>query len=405
MAKQTIRKNTPVMLDGQSLQIGMIFDLIQKVDLSDLANRITKDEVSSLVSTYYTIQDQRIRTGNQLSRFQAQDKPAEAIEQMFSFFESMEERIKNLMEIWVTRTDNPVANWLYSICGIGPVLTAGWIANIDITRCRSSGAIMRYIGMEPTVKWHTDADKIRIVINDVLDKQSKKKIDYDVIVEVCSTIGHSLPLTENFLTNVKKYEDYSKVKRDDLISAIKLCPFNQDMRKLAWKTWQSFMKVQNSSKDTYGKLIAQRKAWENEKNERLEYKELAEEGAKRVGSSTDAFKYYSEGKLPPAHILMRSGRFCIKIFVSHLHAMLYWHHYNALPPRPYAMAILNHKSYIKIPNVDILNFPDELYYSTGTSNGETYAVNDYASTENYHVDREFDDINASEEDLRRYTGH
>ena len=43
------------------------------------------------------------------------------------------------------------------------------------------------------------------------------------------------------------------------------------------ETWRKFLlKVSNNPKDFYGKIYQQRKAYELDKNERLEYKEQAD---------------------------------------------------------------------------------------------------------------------------------
>ena len=43
----------------------------------------------------------------------------------------------------------------------------------------------------------------------------------------------------------------------------------------------------------------------------------------KIGKTTDAYKAYSVGKLPPAHIHARAKRYAVKMFISHLHEIWY----------------------------------------------------------------------------------
>ena len=88
------------------------------------------------------------------------------------------------------------------------------------------------------------------------------------------------------------------------------------------------------------------------KNENLEYKEQAEKKLEKfnIGKNTEAYKWYSQGKLPPAHIQARAKRYAVKIFLSHLFSVWYELDRGKLPPKPYAIAILNHAHEIPIPN-------------------------------------------------------
>lgn len=118
-----------------------------------------------------------------------------------------------------------------------------------------------------------------------------------------------------------------------------------------WKISQSFVKVSNNPNDIYGKIYQQRKAYETLKNDNFEYKEQALECAKKVGKTTEAYKYYSIGKLPPAHIQARAERKAVQIFLSHLHKVMYMNEYGKEPPKPFAIDILKHAHEIPCPNL------------------------------------------------------
>ena len=107
------------------------------------------------------------------------------------------------------------------------------------------------------------------------------------------------------------------------------------------------MKVSSNKNDTYGQFYLQRKEQEILKNENLEFKEQADAGAKRVGKTTDAYKAYSVGKLPPAHVHARAKRYAVKLFLAHWHEVAYREHFKCEPPLPYPIAHQGHAHHIK----------------------------------------------------------
>ena len=72
--------------------------------------------------------------------------------------------------------------------------------------------------------------------------------------------------------------------------------------------------------------------------------------AKEYGKETEAFKAYSVGKLPKAHIQARAERYAVKIFLSHWHTVAYCEAHGKLPPKPYVLSILGHADMIQVPN-------------------------------------------------------
>ncbi|MHB8069867.1 MAG: hypothetical protein ACYDIC_18395, partial [Desulfobaccales bacterium] len=80
----------------------------------------------------------------------------------------------------------------------------------------------------------------------------------------------------------------------------------------------------------------------------LEFRDQAVEKLKKfnIGKNTEAYKYYSIGKLPPGHIHARAKRYAVKIFLSHYHARAYELEFGEKPPAPYPLAIMGHAHYI-----------------------------------------------------------
>ena len=218
------------------------------------------------------------------------DEPHETLTHFQTQFADLENDIKKALDVYTS--NSTVGKWCKSIIGIGAVLSAGLLAHIDIEKAPTAGHIWAYAGLDPTKEW----------------KKGEKR------------------------------------------------PFNAKLKVLCWKIGQSFVKTSNNDKDIYGHIYKERKLYEQQKNENGEYAEQAKIKLEKckIGKTTEAYKYYIQGKLPPAHIQQRAERYAVKIFLSHLHYVMYKEHFGVEPPKPFAIAILGHAHEIEVPNLDIL---------------------------------------------------
>ena len=228
-----------------------------------------------------------------------------------------------------TWTDtDPLGTWAKSIVGIGPVIAAGLLAHIDIEKAPTVGHIWRYAGLDPTVTW---------------GKGEKR-------------------------------------------------PWNASLKVICWKAGESFVKVSNNPNDVYGHFYAERKDFENKRNDAVQIvpngvtmgggavsvgiDSFVKDGEqvtcyqindvwyyggnaqaahsaltrKKIGKDTDAYKSYVTGKLPPAHIHARAKRYAVKLFLAHFHETGYKLHYGTEPPAPYPIQHLGHVHRIPAPN-------------------------------------------------------
>jgi hypothetical protein len=111
------------------------------------AKQLSANEARFLVDSYYTIQDDRIRTGNQISALSKSDDPHELLDWLNSQARNLEGFIKIALDLYSEDC------WGRSVKGIGPVLAAGLLAHIDIEKAPTVGHIWRYAGLDPTSKW------------------------------------------------------------------------------------------------------------------------------------------------------------------------------------------------------------------------------------------------------------
>lgn len=252
-----------------------------------------QDEARFLVDAYYIMQDNRIRSDGQVrSILKAAEKegkpeePHEVLSWLADMNRVLERQIALALDVY---SDSfAVGKWMRRQKGIGPVIAAGMLAHLDITKAETAGAFWSFAGLDPRAKW---------------GKGEKR-------------------------------------------------PWNADLKVLCWKLGESFVKVSGYEDAYYGKVYAERKALETARNDAFEYKDQAEHilATKNIKKSTDAYKAYSQGKLPPAHIHARAKRYAVKLFLAHLHEVMYKDHYGKDPPLPYAIAHLGHAHKIDPPN-------------------------------------------------------
>ena len=335
-------------------------ELIQKLskDVKSTATNLGKKEARNLVDLYYQMQKLRIGTDGQLRaiRQSGENEPSETLKYFNKGFQQLEENLQKVLDVYTMNT--PVGKWLRSITGVGPVIAAGFIANLDINERTTAGYFWSYCGLNDYNRPWLGREKSKAIVDEVLGNKKNKDITYEDFAECCRRTqwkAQNIIQAKNGKGEFIFMKDGEyKFTKEDIIKQLSKKPYNANMKTLCWKVAQSFVKSQNRPTDLYGKLYVERKMYENEKNERLEYKDQAEVGARRVGKTTEAYKWYSKGMLPPAHINRRAERWVTKIFLSHLHQVMYMVELGQLPPKPFAESHLEHIHMIPCPNLELV---------------------------------------------------
>jgi len=255
-------------------------------DLRNAAVTLSEREVRFLVDSYYAMQRDRIRASHQTRTLEKNAEPHIVLGWLTGQRGTLEKQVARALDAY--SASNPSSAWARSITGIGPIISAGLVANIDITKAPTVGHIWRYAGQDPTVTWN------------------------------------------------------KKEKR----------PWNGSLKRLCWIIGESFVKVSYLESDTYGKVYLARKKQETERNDLFEFKAQAEHIllTKNFSADTEAKKHYLTGKLPPGHIHARAKRYAVKLFLSHLHHVMYELHYQTPPPKPYVIDHLGHAHFLAPPN-------------------------------------------------------
>src|ERR1039458_5074794 len=143
------RANGQERIEGVEMETTTIIEApeaIQRLkrDLVAAAATLSTNEARYLVDAYYAIQENRKTAGNQVRALAESKEPHTVILWLFDQNEILEKQIKRALESW---TDSiPAAVWAKGIVGIGPVISAGLAAHIDITRWPTVGRIWRFAG-------------------------------------------------------------------------------------------------------------------------------------------------------------------------------------------------------------------------------------------------------------------
>lgn len=125
---------------------------VQKLtkDLKLAATTLTLDEARFLVDGYYMMQSQRIRAANQVRSLSESAEPTAVLSWFFGQNRVLEGSVRAALDSF--SNSKPLGRWARSICGIGPVISAGLLAHLDVTK-PTVGHLWRFAGLDPTVTW------------------------------------------------------------------------------------------------------------------------------------------------------------------------------------------------------------------------------------------------------------
>lgn len=328
-------------------------------DLREASRRLGKGEARFLVDAYYKMQEDRIRSSHQVRTLAEAteghpQEPHDVIAWLMGQEEQLEKQILTALNYY--SASDVAGVWARANKGIGPVISAGLLANIEIEKAPTVGHIWRFAGLDPTSRWIGTARATELV-NDVIRTTGAKPsaLDDDTLALAAERCNMRLAVIHGRLTNWRTGE--MERTRAALIKGVAKRPWNASLKRLCFLIGESFVKVSNRPDDVYGKIYKVRKDWETEQNRLGKYADQAKRALeeKRFDPSTDAFKHYSAGRLPPARIHLRSARRATKIFLAHLHEVLYWARYEQLPPVPWIFDKgVGHVHRIEIPNLELL---------------------------------------------------
>jgi hypothetical protein len=255
-------------------------------DLKEASSTLSDREARYLVDSYYLMQDARKRANNQIRALGEAAEPHSVIRWFATNTQKLETNIKAVLGVYASSRE--IGRWSQSITGIGPVISAGLMAYIDLEKTSGHSELWSFAGYSPEAKW---------------EKGQKR-------------------------------------------------PWSAGLKVLGYKAGESFVKTCHHKSSFYGPYYIRWKAEEERLNEAGEFAEqaAAELVKKNYGKETIARKYYEQGKLPPAHVHARARRKVAKLFLSHWWEVAHECYYGTKPEvKPYVVDRLGHKDYVKPP--------------------------------------------------------
>ncbi len=291
-------------------------------DAKKAAAKMSRQSARHMVNLYYSMQGLRIRVQSQVRASMENASPNEALLAIFDQQSVVENQARLALDHW-TREHIP-SQWARGVRGIGPVLAAGLRAHIDMGIARTAGQIFRFAGLDPSIRWDKKAGHY-IVPKKFMPTRSTDDVDWTEIFPEAKTTEEAMEILQERTDANGMW--YITTRRR---------PWNNDLKVLCWKIGESFVKAGG----WYGDVYRAKKAHLIAQNEAGMFAQAAKEKLEnfKIGKETDAYKAYSVGLLPPAHIHSRAKRVAVKMFLSHLHHVWFVYQYARTPPEPFAIA-------------------------------------------------------------------
>jgi len=259
MKKSTLQLIAPDTLFDETLPA-----LLLKADAEAMVNNLVAagaaglSAVRALVESYYDCQHNRLEVENRLRALRQRaereglDIPVEFPTWLAARNLDTEKAVATILDKYTLREQTGMGAWAREVMGIGPIISAGLLALIDMDRATNPSKIWRFFGLDPTVEW----------------KPGEKR------------------------------------------------PWNATGRTLCWKIGDSFCKLHNNPKCVYGKLYEQRKALELQRDANgLNASTAAQTLATRKFKDKTVRNIYASGHLPPGRIEQRARRWAVKLFL------------------------------------------------------------------------------------------
>lgn len=331
-------------------------------DMLAAAKLLTPEEVKHVVMNYYMQQDNRIRADHQILQLKKkyEDIPKDkrpshlVLDWISENTGALESQIRSVLSHY--SKNQAIGRWAEANWGIGPVISAGLIAFINMDKSPTVGHIYRYSGNDPTVIWCTQADCLSWI-------KENGGASEDLIIKSAAHFGRFVDSLRRFATTNREGKPV-KLTNDTLAAALARRPWNADFKTLCWKIGESFVKISGKIDEVtgqpasvYGRLYNERRIQEDERSKKLLFKDQAAAVLARTPNHAQR-KTYKEGELPDGHLFSRAKRYAVKIFLSHWWEQNYWFTFGKAPPAPFAIGKLSHAHYIE-PEVPIIKRKDD----------------------------------------------
>jgi hypothetical protein len=260
------------------------------------AAKLNDAEIRLLVANYYMSQDMRKRADMQVRHLgdrSGTDYIPPLLQYLADSSATVELAVKNGIAKYADASI--VGQWCQLQVGVGPIITAGLLAHIDISKAPTVGHIWSFAGLNPEMKW----------------EKGKKR------------------------------------------------PYNAALKQVCFHLGECFKRTSGNPDSLYGRIYQTRKIMLIARNDEGYNAERAKSYRTQ---SAEVRKTLALGKLPAGNLDRQACNYAAKIFLSHLHAILFWDKYHKPPPKPFAISIMGHAHEIRIPDLDMFPGFSDAYY-------------------------------------------
>jgi hypothetical protein len=240
--------------------------------------------VRYLVESYYDQQQFRISSAHRARKTEEAGASAQLLSWLAGRDRDTEKAIFAMLEQYTREETTGMGMWARSFVGVGPIISAGLLATINMDIATTPSKIWRFYGLDPTVVW----------------RKGEKR------------------------------------------------PWSALGKQIAYKLGDSFMKFHNREDCVFGKLYEQRKRLEVERNLSGMNAETARATLAAKKFKKEMRVIYEAGRLPDGRIDRRAQRWATKIFLREWWAEAYRRKFKKEPPLPYAIEKLGHSTLIKV---------------------------------------------------------
>ena len=315
-------------------------------DLKAAAATLSPAEVRYYTSRYYQMQEERKRAALQMTAAQKQGKPNTLL--LFDLQQSRkhERIIHTAMQI--NAQSSLAGRWLLSQFGVGPVIASGILAHLDITKAPYAGHFWSFAGLNAQQRWLSRVEADAWV-------KAHSPVDEDTVLLASETFHRKHTTLWHDATIDWKTGEAKKLTAVSLAAALARCPYNQELKVLCWKFADVAKKFSNQHVDDnlYGQLYKAYKVRALQKDAAGEFGALAAQTLDTRAFRDAATKaVYESGHFPAGRIDLWAMRATIKMFLAHVHHVLFILHYHREPPLPYILAHHpeQHAQYIPPPH-------------------------------------------------------
>src|SRR4030095_2974554 len=119
-------------------------------DFKESAKVIPTRQVKYLVGMYYTAQKMRIAVESKLRSLD--EVPNAVLVTFLDMFEEVEKDLQSALDVYTANSE--VGASFRRIKGVGPVLTAGWLAHVNVHIATNAAKIMSFGGYNPNMVWN-----------------------------------------------------------------------------------------------------------------------------------------------------------------------------------------------------------------------------------------------------------